>query len=117
MNEQVRIGKTFVCECGRDFAFDISTEASIDSISVTVNCPKCGSSHYLNGDSLLKNVARSSSVGSYGSSSNSSAVSSVGMGMFDSPESASTSSSGSSSDSSYSDSKDDSYVPLMDLFE
>ncbi|MBI5159565.1 hypothetical protein HY992_05595 [Candidatus Micrarchaeota archaeon] len=114
MNEQVRIGKTFVCECGKSFAFDLATEASIENISVTVNCPKCGSSHYLTAETLLKNISKTtSSTSSYSASSTSS---SGGMGMFDSPLDTPSSSSY-SNESTSSESKDESYVPLMELFE
>lgn len=58
-SEEIRVGKTFVCECGTTFDFDLRTHAVLSSLNAAVACPKCGAQKQVTLENFLKTCAMS----------------------------------------------------------
>ncbi len=71
MKESLKICKTFICGCGREYSLELSTDLAVDNLLLEVSCPSCGEKRTISAGSLLANKASqtSSAQPSYSSSS------------------------------------------------
>ncbi|MFH1470315.1 MAG: hypothetical protein ABIF01_01055 [Candidatus Micrarchaeota archaeon] len=103
MKESLKISKTFVCSCGRDYSLELTTDLAVDNLLIEVSCPSCGEKRTVSAGSLLNNRASQSQAPSqgYSQSSSSSSESIPSLSFMDSMEvQGSNSESSASSDSS-----------------
>ncbi len=60
MKESLKICKTFVCSCGRDYSLEFSTDMVVENLVIEVSCPSCGEKKTISIGSLLSNKASQS---------------------------------------------------------
>lgn len=107
MKESLKICKSFVCGCGKEYSLEISTNLVVENMILEVSCPSCGDKNTVTADSFFSNKASSSSSqGSSYSSGSSSDSGSSPLSFMDSMEG--SSGTGYESSDSDSDSSEDS---------
>lgn len=96
MKESLKLTKSFVCNCGREYSLEISTDLAVENLLIDASCPHCGEKRTITAGSLLVNRAPPS-PGQYSESqeSDSSALS-----FMDSDDTTASETSGESTDDS-----------------
>ncbi len=98
MKESLKISKSFVCGCGREYSLELSTDLSVDNMQIEASCPACGEKRTVSMGSLMQN--RSSSAQSAYQQPASSSESTPSLSFMDSMEAEASSNSSEPSSSS-----------------
>lgn len=61
MKESLKICKTFVCGCGREYSLELSTDLAVENLLLEISCPSCGEKRTISAGSLLANRASQTS--------------------------------------------------------
>jgi len=109
LKESLKICKTFVCSCGREYSLELSTDLAVENMLIEVSCPSCGEKRTITAGSLLANKASQTGSSQATTSSNLESPLSFMDSLEPSAVSGESSSSDSSPDSSES-SESDSHV-------